>query len=114
MNQQILQEVIVPTMNVDRRLPDGTRDENEVINKSQCYITTAGFKNTFAYLKHLQIAIQSVMFPEKAVVLGGTYKVPVYEKLLSKSFINDLKQDGTFNEASFDREYKRCVLYKCG
>ena len=27
------------------------------------------------------------------------------ERLLSKNFISDLKMDGTFNEASFDREY---------
>jgi hypothetical protein len=26
--------------------------------------------------------------------------------LLSKSFIKDLKMDGTFNESSFDREYE--------
>lgn len=25
-------------MNVDRRLPDGTRDDNEVTNKSQIYV----------------------------------------------------------------------------
>lgn len=105
-DQTILQEVIVPTMNVDRRLPDGSRDEHEVTNKSQCYVTTAGFKNTFAYLKLIQVMIQSIIMPEKAIILGGTYKVPVYEKLLPASFIKDLKLDGTFNESSFDREYR--------
>ena len=35
-------------MNVDRRLPDGSRHEDEIINKSQIYVTTAGWKNTFA------------------------------------------------------------------
>ena len=33
-------------------------------------------------------------------------------KLQDKNFINDLKMDGTFNESSFDREYKQFVLYK--
>lgn len=37
-----LNEVIIPLMNVDRRLSDGTRDENEITNKSQIYVTTAG------------------------------------------------------------------------
>jgi hypothetical protein len=44
--------------------------------------------------------------PEKAFVLGGTYRVPVVTGMLNKDFISDLKREGTFNEASFDREYK--------
>ena len=41
-DQTLLNEVIIPTMNVDRRLADGSRHEEEVINKSQIYVTTAG------------------------------------------------------------------------
>ena len=44
----ILNEVIIPTTNVDRLLPDGTRHKEEVVNKSQIYITTAGWKDSFA------------------------------------------------------------------
>lgn len=44
----ILNEVIIPTTNVDRLLPDGTRHKEENVNKSQIYITTAGWKNSFA------------------------------------------------------------------
>ena len=50
-DQTLLNEVIIPTMNVDRRLADGSRHEEEVINKSQIYVTTAGWKNSFAKLK---------------------------------------------------------------
>jgi hypothetical protein len=38
----ILNEVIIPTTNVDRLLPDGSRHKEENVNKSQIYITTAG------------------------------------------------------------------------
>ena len=38
-------------MNVDRRLADGSRVEEETVNKSQIYVTTAGWKNSFARLK---------------------------------------------------------------
>lgn len=48
-----LNEIILPTMNVDRLLPDGTTDPDEVINQSQTYITSAGWKNSFARLKRL-------------------------------------------------------------
>lgn len=50
-DQTLLNEVIIPTMNVDRRLADGSRHREEVINKSQIYVTTAGWKNSFAKLK---------------------------------------------------------------
>jgi hypothetical protein len=53
----------------------------------------------------IQVLIWSVVKPEKAIVLGGTYKVPVLVKLLDKNFVQDLKMDGTFNENSFNREY---------
>lgn len=93
-------------MNVDRRLPDGSRREEEVINKSQIYITTAGWKNSFAYEKLIQILIQQVIDPNEAVILGGSWRIPVLEKLLKKSFIDELKVDGTYNDASFAREYE--------
>lgn len=105
-DQTLLNEVIIPTMNVDRRLSDGTRHREEVINKSQIYVTTAGWKNSFAYEKLIQILIQQIIEPSEAVVLGGTWRIPVLEELLSKSFIEELKLDGTYNDASFAREYE--------
>ena len=105
-DQTLLNEVIIPTMNVDRRLADGSRIEEEVINKSQIYVTTAGWKNSFAYEKLIQILIQQIIEPAEAVVLGGTWRVPVVEKLLKKSFIEELKLDGTYNDSSFAREYE--------
>ena len=69
-------------MNVDRRLSDGSRIENETVNKSQIYVTTAGWKNSFAYQKLIQLLIQQIIDPSEAIVLGGTWRVPVAEKLL--------------------------------
>ena len=105
-DQTLLNEVIIPTMNVDRRLADGSRQESEVINKSQIYVTTAGWKNSFAYEKLIQTLIQQITDPGQAIVLGGTWRVPVMEKLLRKSFIEELKLDGTYNDSSFAREYE--------
>ena len=105
-DQTLLNEVIIPTMNVDRRLSCGDRVESETVNKSQIYVTTAGWKNSFAYQKLMQLLIQEIIDPNEAVVLGGTWRVPVMEKLLKKSFIEELKLDGTYNDASFSREYE--------
>ena len=53
-DQTALNEIIIPTTNVNRLLPEGTRDSAEIVNKSQMYITTAGWKNSFAYNKLIQ------------------------------------------------------------
>lgn len=47
-----------------------------------------------------------IMEPEKAIVLGGTYKIPVLMRLLPRTFVEDLRKEETFNEASFEREYE--------
>ena len=51
---KILQEVIIPTMAISRRAMDGTKHEEESVNKSQVFITTAGFKGTFPQIKNLK------------------------------------------------------------
>ena len=44
--------------------------------------------------------------PERCMVLGGTWRTPVAVGLQSKTFITDQKNEGTYNEASFEREYE--------
>lgn len=102
----ILNEIIIPTTNVDRLLPDGTRHKEEIINKSQIYITTAGWKNSFAYDKLTELLVQSMIEPDKVMIMGGTYETPVAEGLLDEDFVDQLKLQGTFKEDSFDREYR--------
>lgn len=48
----VLNEVVIPTTNIDRLLPDGTRHPEEVVNKSQVYITTAGSKIFRLWINH--------------------------------------------------------------
>ena len=102
----LLNEVIIPTMNVDRLLPDGTRKKEENVNKSQIYVTTAGWKNSFAYQKLIELLILSILEPDQSIILGGTWRTPVKEELLSADFIDQLKMDGTYNDSSFAREYE--------
>ena len=106
---KILSEVIIPTTNVSRRCLDGTVHPEETLNKSQIYVTTAGYKNSFPYDKLITLLVRMATEPEKALVMGGTWRIPVLVKLLDANFIKDLKNDGTFNEASFEREYKFCI-----
>ena len=103
---QTLNEVILPTMVIDRRLSCGKENREEMLNRSQIYITTAGWKNSFAYSKLIELLIQMVTDPTEAFVMGGTWRVPVMEGLQPKSFIQEMKLDGTYNDDSFSREYE--------
>ncbi len=102
----ILQEVIIPIMAIARRAMDGTVHQEETINKSQIYVTTAGWKNTFPYDKLISFLVRMIMQPERCIILGGTWRTPVEVGLQSKTFIKDQKDEGTYNEASFEREYE--------
>ena len=79
---------------------------SELATQMEYIGTTAGWKNSFAYEKLITLLVQQVIDPTEAVVLGGTWRIPVMEKLLKKSFIDELKLDGTYNDASFAREYE--------
>lgn len=50
--------------------------------------------------------MQSIIEPDEVMVIGGTYETPVAEGLLSEDFVEQLRLSGTFNEDSFDREYR--------
>lgn len=71
---QILSEVVIPMMNVSRRAAFGAEDPNDITNKAQLYITTAGDKGTYAYDKLIQFFLWSAMRPEEAFCIGGSWR----------------------------------------
>ena len=101
---EVLNKVIIPTMNVDRLAKCGGTDPNEN-HKSQIYVTTAGDKHSFAYDKMMQTLIW-MMVKGNAFVFGGDWRVPVMHNLLNSDFANELKQDGTYNDLAFSSEYE--------
>lgn len=102
---QKLNEVIIPLMNVNRRAKNGDVDKNEP-HKQQIYVTTAGYKNTFAYQKLIQLLAWMCIKDDVAFVFGGDWRIPVMHKLLDPDFVEELKEDGTFLVSSFQREYE--------
>ena len=105
-DDQILREVVIPVMAISRRAKDGTTVESEPLNKSQIYITTAGYKGTYPYDRLIGFLVRMVTQPDRCILLGGTWRTPVGMGLQSKTFITDQKNEGTYNEASFEREYE--------
>ena len=106
MDGDALNEIIIPTTNIDRLLLDGSKHPEELVNKSQTFITTAGWKNSFPYDKLIDMLINSIIDPDHYMVMGGTFETPVKEGLLDEDFVDKLKLEGTFNDSSFDREYR--------
>lgn len=101
---QVLTEIVLPLMNVDRRDVQGDIDPTEP-NQQQIMITSAGEKGSYAYQKLTETFIQSIVSPESAFVWGCDYRVPMMHGLLNKKFIQEIKLSSTYNEDSFAREY---------
>lgn len=99
-----INEVVLPLMNVSRRLPDNTVNEKEP-NQQTIFMTSAGVKTSFAYDKLIDNFIDSIIHPKSTFVFGCDYRVPVLHGLLDKTYINKLKTSSSFKEESFAREY---------
>ena len=97
-------EVVLPLMNVSRRLPDNTVNEKEV-NQQRIFMTSAGVKTSFAYDLLIDDFIDCVIHPETTFVFGCDYRVPILHGLLDRTYINKLKTSSSFSEESFAREY---------
>ena len=99
-----INEVVLPLMNVSRRLPDNSVNEKEP-NQQRIFMTSAGVKTSFAYDLLIDDLIDCIIHPESTFVFGCDYRVPVLHSLLDKTYINKLKTSSSFSEDSFAREY---------
>lgn len=103
-DQKILQEVIIPMMAVQRPIR-GVPNAKEIFNQGECYITSAGYKNTFSYEKLIQILCQMIVKPKEAFILGADWRLPVREGGLDPDFLQQQQMSGEFNTDGFEREF---------
>lgn len=101
----IIQEVILPTLAIQRRAANGEFNPDEVITQQKICVTTAGYKDTYAYHTLIRTLLKQLTEPGKAIILGGSYKIPIIAGLQNMDFIRSQKLSGTFNPTSFGREY---------
>ena len=74
-------------MNVSRRLPDNTVNENEP-NQQVIAMTSAGVKTSFSYDRLIDTFENSIIDPKNNFCFGCDYRVPVLHGLLDRTFIN--------------------------
>lgn len=99
-----INEIVLPLMNVARRLPDNTVNEKEP-NAQQIVMTSAGVKSHFSYDKLIDMFENSIIMPNEAFVIGLDYRIPIAHGLLDRAYVNKLKMSPSFNAESFAREY---------
>lgn len=99
-----INEIVLPLLNVSRRLPDGSVNPKEP-NQQRIFATSAGTKTSFAYDLLVDILEESIIQPKTAFCFGFDLRVPVMHGLLDRDYVNKLKSSPSYNENSFAREY---------
>lgn len=102
--EEPINNIVLPLLNVSRRLPDGTVNENEP-NQQRIFATSAGTKTSFAYDILLDVFEDSIIHPDSSICLGCDYRVPMKHGLLDRTYINKLRTSPSYNEQSFAAEY---------
>lgn len=103
-DETLISEVVLPLLNVSRRLPDNTVNKNEP-NQQIMNATSAGVKMSYAYDRLVDTFEMSIIDPKNNFCFGCDYRIPMMHGLLAKDFVNKLKLSPSYNEESFAREY---------
>ena len=98
-------EVLIPMLNRPRAMSNGLINPYEP-QSQQIYVTTAGFQQTFAHQKLVEILCRAAIEPDKYFVIGATYRIPLKNGLTSRKQVEDVINSPTFSKDSFEREYE--------
>ena len=99
-----INSVVIPLVNVSRRLPDNTVNEKE-INQQVVATTSAGSKTSFAYDRLIDTFENAIIDPEHSFMFGCDWRLPAMHGLIDKQYINKLKMSPSYNAESFATEY---------
>lgn len=103
-DEELINTVVLPLLNVSRRLPDGSVNPGEPNQQVIC-ATSAWLKTSFAYIKLIDMFVDAIINPKNTFVFGCDYRVPLMHGLLARDFVTKLKMSPSFNQETFAREY---------
>lgn len=98
-------EVLIPMLNRPRAMSNGLINPYEP-QSQQIYVTTAGFQQSFAHQKLVEVLCRAAIEPDKYFVIGATYRIPLKNGLTSRKQVEDVINSPTFSKDSFEREYE--------
>jgi len=99
-----LNNIIIPVMNIPRRTASGFFNPYEP-HQAQTWISSASQKSDYNYQKFTEFLERAVIDPSKVFVEGSDYRVPLASGLITKDYIDSLKNDPTYDASTFAREY---------
>ena len=101
----MIAEVVLPQMNVSRRMANGLVNPYEKINTQVIYATSAGVKSSFAYEALLDTFERAIIAPKTSFCIGLDYRIPVMHGLIDRHYVQQLKMSPSYNEQTFASEY---------
>lgn len=101
----MISEVILPQMNVSRRMANGLVNPYEKINTQVIYATSAGTKSSFAYSALIDTFEKAIIDPKHNFCIGLDYRIPVMHGLIDGNYVRNLKLSPSYNETTFAAEY---------
>jgi len=104
-DQQKYEEIVAPMLVISRKV-NGQVDPNETLNQNDIYVTSAGFKGSYAYDKLIDALCRMVASPGyDAFIVGGDWRIPVIEGLQPANYIQAQETGNSMDEIGFEREY---------
>ena len=100
-----ISEIILPQMNVSRRMSNGLVNPNEPINTQVIYATSAGTKSSFAYAALIDTFERAIIDPKSSFCIGLDYRIPAQHGIIDAKFVQGLKLSPSYNETTFAAEY---------
>ncbi len=101
----MISEVVLPQMNVSRRMANGLVNPYEKINTQVIYATSAGTKSSFAYSALIDTFEKAIIDPSRNFCIGLDYRIPVMHGLIDGNYVRNLKLSPSYNETTFAAEY---------
>lgn len=101
----MISEVVLPQMNVSRRMANGLLNPYEKINTQVIYATSAGTKSSFAYSALIDTFEKAIIDPKSNFCIGLDYRIPVLHGLIDGNYVKNLKLSPSYNETTFASEY---------
>ena len=103
-DEEMINSVVIPLVNVSRRLPNNTVNEKEP-NQQIIAATSAGSKTSFAYERLIDTFENAIIDPQHAFMFGCDWRLPAMHGLIDRQYINKLKMSPSYNAESFATEY---------
>lgn len=101
----MVSEVILPQLNVSRRMSNGLVNPYEKVNQQVICATSAGSKTSYSYEKLIDMFCDAIIHPKESFVIGLDYRIPAMHGLIDLNYVNKLRMSSAYDEATFAAEF---------